>query len=71
MLIWKMSTQDFFDVAIFKLVDAIFVCMKKWKLSSRMIFFSVNAVTANAPALEAGGDLKPQNCHAKQMQFRI
>jgi hypothetical protein len=24
----------------------------------------------NVPALAAGGDLEPQNCHAKQMQFR-
>jgi hypothetical protein len=24
----------------------------------------------DVPALAAGGDLEPQNCHAKQMQFR-
>ena len=35
------------------------------------LFISVNAVTANVPALEAGGELEPQNFHALQMQFRI
>ncbi len=27
-------------------------------------------LTGNVPALAAGGELEPQNCHAKQMQFR-
>ena len=32
---------------------------------------AIRAMRHNVPALAAGGDLEPQNCHAKQMQFRI
>ena len=30
----------------------------------------MSCIAANVPALAAGGELEPQNCHAKQMQFR-
>jgi hypothetical protein len=34
------------------------------------IIMSVGRIRYNVPALAAGGDLEPQNCRAKQMQFR-
>jgi CMP-2-keto-3-deoxyoctulosonic acid synthetase len=35
-----------------------------------LMYFCRQSIGHNVPALAAGGELEPQNCHAKQMQFR-